>query len=231
MFFKSLRLVLVGALLTVFLAACGQAPPPTTPRPLLDRDGDGHAAITNGGRDCNDNDAKIGPNQKEDITDKIDNNCNEQIDEFTLDNGQWVLQTPAQATARWNIDIRTDSSSGKQYVRCLQFKFKIKSSVKNVIYNMTQWQSRMPSSEIPVINNKFKWVYDKPNDTLKTTFEGTFTSERTVTGTLTIRDNDPNVQAGVTLPFSGTVVGVPSQDKTTQEFCERCYDDPTCPAE
>ena len=53
---------------------------------VLDNDGDGFAALENGGTDCDDDVAEINPTAVE-LCDTIDNNCNEQIDEGVTEDG------------------------------------------------------------------------------------------------------------------------------------------------
>ena len=241
MFSLLLRFCMVLFFIMPLVTSCGQAPPATNPRPLVDNDGDGYPAKRHGGRDCNDNDKKINPLAKEIIGNKIDENCNGQIDEVTAKEGHWRLTTPKQSKSTWHIEIRTDRDTGMQYVRCLQFSFVLHSTVhKNTRYNMTQWQSHLPPTTIKFQkigkDTMFTWKYDKKDDTVKTTFVGVVVDTNNdgigdqLRGTLTLEDRDKDVLAKEVLPFTGVFEDFVKPNETTSHFCDRCYGNPVCPA-
>ncbi|HAA57969.1 MAG TPA: hypothetical protein DCE42_24605 [Myxococcales bacterium] len=234
------RIALITSVLFIFQVGCGQAPPPETPRPLADADGDGFPSPRHGGRDCNDNDPKINQLANETIGNGVDENCNGQKDEVTAKLGHWQLTTPAQPKSTWHIEIRTDSKTGFQYIRCIQFNFQLKSTQSNTILNLTQWQSYLPPESIKIEKigdaTQFTWSYDNDQDTVKTTFSGQVLDTDndgvgdTLKGKLILRDTDPKVQASTTLDFTGRPVEPLGSDAVTSQFCKRCYGDETCKA-
>lgn len=217
-------MLLAAFCLSFSMFACGEAPQ-GPPRPLVDGDGDGIANNKLGGRDCNDNDPSIPGGLTEVAGNSIDDNCNGQTDELWVKTGYWRLTTPGQSTSRWDIDLHTDNRTAIQHVRCLQFKFQLQSTVDKRIYYITQWQTGLPSTSISIVDNKFTWKLN--NETLKIEFNGEITGETTMKGTIAIANTDPNVNASAQLPFTGRFVTTLSKDKAEQEFCGRCYGEPT----
>ena len=259
---RMLRLlgVFLVLLIVVDLVGCGEAPPPgwcivgdgqykepdpitgcgtlaqVPKRALVDEDADGVASKKFFGRDCDDSNPNI-PTQLEVPGDKIDNNCNDQIDELNVDTGHWRLSTPLQPTAKWDIDIFTNERTKIQYIRCLQFQFALKSTVNGKTYNITQWQSGLRPTDIPITDNKFTWKLDRPNESVKISFTGTFVANPAklgtsveVRGTVIVSDTDPEVKAPpVTLPYVGRIQIPSPADAAAQAFCKRCYSGGVCP--
>lgn len=240
------RLCLLLLLASALAVGCGQAPKSDTSRPLVDSDGDGYPAIRHGGRDCDDQNAVINPLAKEIPGNGLDDNCNGQEDEVTARLGHWRLTTPKQAAAGWHIDIRTDEKTGVQYVRCLQFSFQLQG--KGVIFNLTQWQSNLPSSSIKIEQvdgkTKFKWVYDRSQvedpgqrDTVKTEFTGEIKDTDgdglgdSVVGKIIVEDVDPAVNTKINLDYTGKPEKPSANDERASKFCDRCYADASCPAD
>lgn len=206
--------------------ACGEAPQ-GPPRPLVDRDGDGVANQQLGGRDCNDNDATIPSGLDEIAGNQKDDNCNGQVDEMWGKSGYWRLTTPSQPTAFWDIDVHTEPQLAVQYMRCLQFKFKLQSSNGN-INHVEQWQTAMPYKDSMFKDGKFTWKLDDPKQTIKVDFEGTLKTATTMSGTITVRDVNPQVNVKVTLPFTGVFVQALPKDDARKSFCLRCYGNESC---
>lgn len=259
---KHWRLVGILLLLTFMpdLSGCGEAPPPgwcivgngvykqpdpitgcgtlaqVPTRALVDEDADGVAGKKFFGRDCNDADPSI-PAKLEVPGDKIDNNCNGQIDELNVKEGHWRLGTPGQPQAKWDIDVTTSEKTAVQYIRCLQFQFSLKSTVNGKTYNITQWQSGLRPTDIPIVDNQFSWKLDRPDESVKITFTGTFIGSSTekgmsveVRGNVIVSDTDPEVKApALNLPYVGQFQKVSPSDEAATAFCRRCYIDGLCP--
>lgn len=233
---RLLCLLLVVALAPEF-AGCGEADQGPSRR-LVDGDADGVASKKFFGRDCNDEDPNI-PTRLEVPGDKIDNNCNEQVDELNAEVGHWRLSTVGQPKAKWDIDVYTNPKTAVQYIRCLQFQFALKSTVNGKTYNITQWQSGLRPTDIPVINNKFTWKLDRPDESVKIAFSGTFVPSSTkkgmsveVRGQLVLSDSDKEVKAPpVTLTFIGKYQDPSPPDNASKDFCGRCYRGGVCPSD
>ncbi len=232
---RLLCLLLVLALMPEF-AGCGEADV-GPPRRLVDGDADGVASKKFFGRDCNDEDPKI-PTALEVPADGIDNNCNGQKDELNVKIGHWRLSTNPQPKAKWDIDVFTNTKTGIQYIRCLQFQFVLKSTVNKKNYNITQWQSGLRPTDIPIVNNKFSWKLDRPDESVKISFSGTFVPSSkekgmsaNVRGQFILSDTDPEVKAPpLRLNFLGRYQTISPKDVASQEFCGRCYAGGVCPS-
>lgn len=221
---------LLGVFVLLSFVGCGEAPPPTTSRVsmMADSDGDGYVSIRHGGRDCLDTDPETNPMTKENPNNKKDDNCNGQEDEFTLKTGHWRLTT--NQGKKIDFDVRTDKKTGVQYIRCLQIKFKLESTeTKGSYFDYTQWRTGMPADGIKIVNNVFKWVLDEPQETVKITWEGTFTSTTAVKGTILGRDEDPKVKNSEKFTYNGQYLTTPPTDKAAESFCNRCYGESGCP--
>lgn len=213
------------------LSGCGEAPA-GPPRPLVDGDGDGIANKDFGGRDCNDNDITVPGGLEETPGNGKDDNCNDQVDEIWTKTGYWRLTTPSQPTARWDIDVRTNTRVAVQHVLCLQFKFSLTNPANGQKFNITQWQTGLPTSSITFKDNKFEWNLDDPKRTLKIKFVGTIVSPTTMNGTIEVSDSDPQVNTSQIFPFTGRYMTALTNDDAEKEFCNRCYGSLTCkPAE
>lgn len=225
---KRVRMMLALVVLVALSVACGEAPE-GPPRPLVDRDGDGIAAVAFGGRDCHDNNPNLPGGLEEVPGNQIDDNCNGQIDELWIKTGYWRLTTPSIPGATWDIDIQTDPNTAKQYIRCLQFKFTIKSTVTpNKSNSVTQWLTGLPSTSIPFKDNKFDWKLDDANQTIKVDFSGTVTAPTIMNGTIVVKDTSPSMNATATSAFAGRLMTTLPSDKARTEFCTRCYGTPDC---
>ncbi len=235
MFSLVLRYCLLFIFIFPLFAGCGQAPPATTPRPLLDSDGDGYPSNYHGGKDCDDNNPKINPLATEIPNNGKDENCNGQVDEVTAKIGHWRLTTPKQPKASWHLEIRTNPDTGIQYIRCLQFNFLVSGKKK---YYMNLWQSHLPSKNAPIkkqgSKTAFTWSYDRKDDTVKTYLEGWVEDldgdgvGDHLKGKIRIKDVAKNVQADFTLSFTGVYEDPNPSDERTRQFCDRCYGDATC---
>ncbi|MCK6512139.1 putative metal-binding motif-containing protein [Myxococcota bacterium] len=229
----SWRWILLLCCLTVpMIGGCDQAPPPEKRRPLVDADGDGYPSTDFGGRDCNDEDVGINPLAKEDTTNKRDDNCNGQIDEFTLTTGHWRLTTQdaKQDKSDWHFEIRTNSETGVQYVRCIQFRVRLTSKELNKDTDLSFWLSGLGANEAKIENNRVIWEYKPTGKEESFTLQAQFTSENTVTATMTVTDTTPTIKGTATVNLSGKFEKPDAKNAEDSAFCGRCYGDTTCGA-
>mgnify|MGYP000026183965 CR=1 FL=1 len=235
------RIIVLSLLLgvPVFAAGCGEMPIPTQRRPLLDTDGDSYPSTAHGGRDCNDEDPNINPLAKEKLGDGIDQNCNAQKDEFTLDDGYWKMtittKQPNWEFRPWSMQIKLDKKVGTQYVKCILFGFKYKSQKrKNTMLSPTQWLTGLSVKHYPVGTKKintFEWRHTwTHNDGSKVNVvaSGTFTGPKTVKGKMTIRYEDKLEKAQGIVDYTGKYTEPKAKDDSDKRYCEVCLGSSTC---
>ncbi len=231
-----LKLLFLFAGIFFLNSGCGEAPEAKEPRKLVDSDSDGYASKAFYGRDCDDNNPMI-PRRREEPGNNIDENCNGQVDEVFLYEGPWVLSVtqfpsdlpPNRRKAKLAIDIRTSKRSYIQYIRCFSFSLFLKSKVKDLVLSVNQRLVGYSSADSPFLDNKSQFTfYDKKNN-ITYKFEAIAVTPTTIKGTLTVRDDSPEMKTTGIFKFTGKYTG----DKTPAEFhgpfCSFCYGQNTCP--